>query len=326
MNQPLISVIVPVYNTERYLQECIDSIKNQTYPHFELILVNDGSPDSCGDICERNAKADSRIKVIHQENQGVTRARANGVAAAVGEFVTFVDSDDRLYPEALDVLIKSSSSEVDIVIGKHQGSQSIGFGYISIEDYRELCAIIKGKFGGVPCLLYRRSLLTEDVFNIPREVYYGEDAIMNIKLSYKVTRKVYNTDTVIYYYRPNPDSVSQTQVTPEAASIFQKYRLASIPPEALKSYLPRGLADDLIYKWMGAACKKIKLSPSVIEAHSYLLKIKKYSNIRWGVYTLLLFYCTNPFGRLLIISLKNCIRMLFPKGTSQKVTFPFSIF
>ncbi len=316
MKAGLISVIIPVYKSEKFLQECIDSILVQTYPCFELILVDDGSPDSCGEICDRNAAADSRIRVIHQSNQGVTRARANGVAASVGEFVTFVDSDDRLLPEALDVLIKSMSSEVDIVIGKHQRTPSIEAGYICVDDYRELCATIKGKFGGVTCLLYRRSLLTEDVFDIPRAVYYGEDAIMNIRISYKVTRNVYNTDTVIYYYRINPDSVMQAQITPEAASIFQKYRLASIPPETLKLYLPRGLADDLIYKWMGATCKYIKLSSTAIEAHSYLLKIKKYSNIKLGVYASLLFYCINPFSRLIIIGLRNCIRMLFPKKTS----------
>ncbi|MDO5470012.1 MAG: glycosyltransferase [Akkermansia sp.] len=315
MKSGLISVIVPVYKTEKFLQECIDSILVQTYPCFELILVDDGSPDSSGEICDRNAAADSRIRVIHQSNQGVTLSRANGVAASVGEFVTFVDSDDRLLPDALDVLVKASSSEIDIVIGKHQRSQSIGFGYICIDDYRELCATIKGKFGGLHCLLYRRSLLTEDVFDIPREVYYGEDAIMNIKIAYKVTRNIYNTDTVIYYYRINPDSVMQTQITPEAVSVFQKYRLASIPPGELKLYLPKGLADDLICKWMGATCNKIRLSPSVVEAHSYLLKIKKYSNIRLGMYPLLLFYCINPFSRLIIIGLKNCIRMLFPKET-----------
>ena len=81
---PLVSIIVPIYNVETYIQECIDSVVAQSFANFEVILVNDGSQDNCGIICNENAERDSRIRVIHQQNQGVTRARANGVAAARG--------------------------------------------------------------------------------------------------------------------------------------------------------------------------------------------------------------------------------------------------
>lgn len=100
----MISVIVPVYNVEPYLRECIDSILAQTYTDFELILVDDGSPDKCGEICDEYAAKDSRIRVIHQENGGLSAARNAGLDIAQGEYVTFVDSDDFVAPNYLAVL------------------------------------------------------------------------------------------------------------------------------------------------------------------------------------------------------------------------------
>ena len=95
----LISIIVPVYNVERYLSRCIDSITAQTYKTLEIILVDDGSPDSCGQICDSYAEKDSRIRVIHKKNGGLSDARNAGIAAAHGKYLGFVDSDDYIHPE-----------------------------------------------------------------------------------------------------------------------------------------------------------------------------------------------------------------------------------
>lgn len=92
--QPLISVIVPVYKVEQYLDKCIQSIQTQTYSNLEIILVDDGSPDNCGTICDKYAQKDARIKVIHQKNGGVSRARNVGMDQATGDIIAFVDSDD----------------------------------------------------------------------------------------------------------------------------------------------------------------------------------------------------------------------------------------
>lgn len=94
MNNPKISVIVPVYNAEKYLHRCIDSILNQTFPDFELLLIDDGSKDQSGEICDEYAKKDSRVKVFHKENGGVSSARNVGIDNAVGEYICFCDSDD----------------------------------------------------------------------------------------------------------------------------------------------------------------------------------------------------------------------------------------
>ena len=93
MNRPLISVIIPVYEVEAYLHKCIDSVIGQTYRELEIILVDDGSPDNCGDVCDEYAAVDSRIKVIHKQNGGLSDARNAGLDAASGEFIGFVDSD-----------------------------------------------------------------------------------------------------------------------------------------------------------------------------------------------------------------------------------------
>ncbi|HFU4055250.1 TPA: glycosyltransferase [Streptococcus suis] len=104
IKEELISVIVPVYNVENYLHECLDSILNQTYQNLEIILVNDGSTDSSGRICDDYAAKDSRIKVIHQENGGLSDARNKGLDTMTGQFVTFVDSDDIIYHDAIEIM------------------------------------------------------------------------------------------------------------------------------------------------------------------------------------------------------------------------------
>lgn len=91
---PLISVIVPIYKVEKYLQKCVQSIINQTYKNLEIILVDDGSPDNCGIICDKLAERDDRIRVIHKKNGGLSSARNAGIEIANGEYIGFVDSDD----------------------------------------------------------------------------------------------------------------------------------------------------------------------------------------------------------------------------------------
>lgn len=110
---PKFSVIIPIYNVEKYLRQCVDSVLNQEYTDFEVILVDDGSPDRCPEICDEYAIKDSRVRVIHKENAGVSLARQDGVAAARGEYVAFVDSDDRVTADYFDVI--SKHTDVDII-------------------------------------------------------------------------------------------------------------------------------------------------------------------------------------------------------------------
>lgn len=113
---PAISVIIPVYKCEKYLSKCIESVLNQTFSDFELILVDDGSPDNSGAICDEYAKKDTRIKVIHKENGGVSSARNEGIRIAVGEYMTFIDSDDYVDDKMLEILYQHINCGVDCVM------------------------------------------------------------------------------------------------------------------------------------------------------------------------------------------------------------------
>ena len=122
---PEVSIVVPIYNVEPYLKRCVDSILSQTFPDFQLILVDDGSPDNCGKICDEYAKKDSRIHVIHQENGGLSAARNSGIdwvfEQSYTKWITFIDSDDWVTPNYLELLISIAREyQVNIVVGSSQ--------------------------------------------------------------------------------------------------------------------------------------------------------------------------------------------------------------
>ena len=115
--EELISIIVPIYKTEKYLDRCIKSIINQTYKNLEVILVDDGSPDRCGVICDKWAQKDKRIKVIHKENGGVSDSRNAGLDIANGEYIGFVDSDDYIHKDFIKILYnlcKENNSDISV--------------------------------------------------------------------------------------------------------------------------------------------------------------------------------------------------------------------
>lgn len=117
-NSALISIIVPVYKVEKYLEECIQSVLSQTYRNLEIIFVDDGSPDDCGKICDKYAAQDDRIKVIHKENAGVARARNSGLDIARGDLISFIDSDDYVAADAYERLFRvMTASDADCVVG-----------------------------------------------------------------------------------------------------------------------------------------------------------------------------------------------------------------
>lgn len=121
MNEPLITVIVPVYKAETYISDCISSILCQSYKNLELILIDDGSPDRSGFICDELSKTDTRIRVIHQKNSGVSSARNAGILASKGDYIVFVDSDDMVEPDALTYFVDvvKKHPNVDVIKGSH---------------------------------------------------------------------------------------------------------------------------------------------------------------------------------------------------------------
>ncbi len=120
MREPIVSIIVPVYKVEKFLRKCLDSIIYQTYQNLDIVLVDDGSPDKCGIICDEYAAKDSRIQVIHKQNGGLVLARLSGYEITKGDYLLFVDSDDFIVNDAVEIFVRYALCyDVDMVIAQH---------------------------------------------------------------------------------------------------------------------------------------------------------------------------------------------------------------
>ena len=201
----VISIIVPVYNTEKYLQRCINSILAQTYVDYELLLVNDGSTDGSGNICDEYAKNDSRVKVFHKKNGGVSSARNVGLEEAQGEWVTFVDSDDWINEHFLMKMSENISSEVDLIVSSAFSDKSIDAQeFVNEMLKRSLPPQVWGK-------LYRRNVLKSSL-QLPRDLFWGEDLVTNVLVGLGLSGRVKITSESLYVYDINESSISNNRV------------------------------------------------------------------------------------------------------------------
>lgn len=175
MKNPKISIIVPVYKVEKYLHKCIDSILAQTLIDFELILINDGSPDRCGEICEEYEKSDPRVRVIHKKNGGISSARNAGLDIATGDYIGFVDSDDWIEPDMYEILYNECvKNECEIIscssiIHYHNKTVVNGGHPLIIHNVKEAMEImLKGALYDevVWTKLFKRSVLKELRFSV----------------------------------------------------------------------------------------------------------------------------------------------------------------
>ena len=141
----MISVIVPVYNIEKYIGKCIQSVLSQTYTDFELLLINDGSKDSSGEICSSWAKKDARIRVISKENEGVSVARNLGIDSAKGEFIFFLDGDDWISPECLEKMLLRMTPEVDAVISEWDEPEDEGYDSVLITKKKQTEGLVSNE-------------------------------------------------------------------------------------------------------------------------------------------------------------------------------------
>lgn len=205
MKKERISVIVPVYNAGKYVGECIQSILIQTYDNLELILVDDGSSDDSGRICDEAAKRDRRIKVIHQENQGVTKARYNGFIASNGDYLYFADADDTLEKDALEYMLSLFRDDIDIVVSDYR--QNVTLNWV---EYSEL--LLKHDLWAVFSKLYRRRLLDDYVFDTSRYFSNGEDFLMQLRILKNIKGYILCNAALKYHYRNVSNSVSHTFV------------------------------------------------------------------------------------------------------------------
>lgn len=211
-----ISVIVPVYKVEKYIYECIDSVLNQTYANIEIILVDDGSPDRCGEICDEYAQKDNRVIVIHQQNAGLSAARNAGIRLATGKYICFIDSDDYVSPDycqTLFELLNGTSFDYSVcdVLRFEDGQPPLRESFDDISTYSNdeylNLQINKQREFGVWNKLYRRELFDRICF---KEGKLHEDVFWSADLANTCTNGVIETTKQCLYYRQRQGSIVAT--------------------------------------------------------------------------------------------------------------------
>lgn len=258
----LVSIIVPVYRVEQYLDKCVDSIINQTYDNIEVILVNDGSPDRCPQMCEEWAKRDSRIHVINKNNGGLGSARNAGLQVANGDYIWFVDSDDYVEADALEYAVAAAEADQsDIVFfgtqddayanGQYRpivANPMVDFHAATNEEFRAHFAELTEAYWAIPAWnkLYRHAFLTEQHAVFREDINVAEDQQFNIAL-YPHVRRATAIPRRLYHYVHRGGSLSASRYNSRTlTSRVAVYRtvcsvLTDWSPESLNFY-----RDELI--------------------------------------------------------------------------------
>lgn len=208
-NRPKVSVIIPVYNAEKYLDQCITSLLSQSLAACEFIFVNDGSVDDSRDIIENYQKQDSRIKLINQENQGVSAARNAGITSAQGEYIGFVDADDYVSPDYFERFMKYSGSDM-VAINPTDFSMNNNAPISTAQLYQYMLA--SDSFNSVCYKIFKRDLIIANRVTFPVGVRLGEDAHFIMRfLQYAQTVGLL-PDSQGYFYRENQESATKSPV------------------------------------------------------------------------------------------------------------------
>lgn len=251
----MISVVIPVYNVAPYLEECLQSIVNQKFTDWECILVDDGSTDGSGTLCDNWSRKDTRIVVVHQANGGVSAARNVGIEMAKREYILFVDSDDTIGSEHLCRLAESRQSDI-VVSGIRQeyvdgktvelkpvGTKAFELNQKNIGDFVEL----NDKFllYGPVAKLYKASIIKEYDIKFPLGCSYGEDLQFNLRyLNYVKT--ITQVDDISYYYRRGTETLSTKKRINQFEQDYEQWKLLQ------EFYVNRGLwlppSKELLFK------------------------------------------------------------------------------
>lgn len=266
MKNELISIIVPIYNVEKYLRKCINSIIDQSYSKIEVILVDDGSTDASGNICEEFAQNDSRIKVIHKDNEGLVRARKSGLKIATGKYIGFVDGDDYIEPEMYEKLYQEISlNYADMV---HMGYESLGVSFLPYMDEeviineRNRTSLLEKYVLGTKentiiapsvCVkLFSDEVIRKCYEQVPDECSYGEDFIC-LSYCFLECKKIVLRRQAYYHYVIRNDSIMHTNVLDRICkecelykvlgSVLQENNLLSCLGEKIKDYFAKVIWD-----------------------------------------------------------------------------------
>lgn len=221
---PIISVIVPVYNVEKYLHCCVDSILAQTYTDIEVLLVDDGSTDCSGAICDEYAQKDSRVRVFHKENGGVSSARNLGLDEARGKWIMFVDGDDKVAPQICGLLMENAL-EGCLPICAHyiweddkvrRRSPEVERKHFLLKEFMELRSWLRTPWGR----LFEREIINRENLKFDTSISYGEDTVFNYDYV-KYVDEIWIVDRPLYYYRMLDNSLSRGKYIADYENIME---------------------------------------------------------------------------------------------------------
>lgn len=264
MNQPLISIIIPVYKVERFLPKCLDSIINQTYFNLDIILIDDGSPDNCGKICDEYASNDERITVIHRKNEGVVQARITGFEICKGEYIFFVDADDYISKDAIEILVKNALQyNADLVVASHyiENSNNVEIDKRTIHqglyNKEEITDLLKNKFlfdgtlgkSGFPLYLWGKLYKKDSLFSKlenGKGISFAED-IITVFATIKEIKSMVVVKEPIYYYVSHDDQITKKKpedLWPEFIKAWKKLKELD-KSDLLKNQLPERIISRI---------------------------------------------------------------------------------
>jgi len=244
----LVSIIMPVFNAEKSVSRAIDSVLNQTYKNWELIIVNDGSTDNTNDICTKYKQKDSRVKLVSQNNSGVAIARQTGMSYAKGEYIIHLDSDDYMESIMLNNMISlAKSTKADIVICDFNEvasnnslilrSQAKAFNASETIGGDFIWSILDGvSYGALWNKLIKRSLFDTDTQYFYKGINYSEDVLALAKLLYGTQYKIIHLPKALYYYTINEDSITRKWTNSTFKSLCLYYdKISEILPDDPRS-------------------------------------------------------------------------------------------
>jgi len=241
MNNPLVSIIIPIYNSEAFLDKCIQSARNQSYENLEIILVNDGSIDTCKDICEMYASIDSRVKPIHKVNGGLVSSRKTGLKAATGKYILYIDGDDWIEHNIIEHYVSHAlKHDADVVVSSHivnlEGREDVLPNFIpsGVYDKDKLKSIVypkmlyTGKFSQFGIFsyswgkLYKKETLLKNQLDVSEDITIGEDALCLYPTLLDANILVV-LEQSYYHYRQRADSLIKTLRTIELSKMQKIY-------------------------------------------------------------------------------------------------------
>lgn len=285
MKNDLVSIVVPVYNVEKYLKKCIDSILNQTYKNLEIILVDDGSTDNSGKICDDYSSSDERIKVIHKQNGGLSDARNLGIDNSTGKYITFIDSDDYItnnYIEYLVTILEKNNADISIcdykIVHNEFGFIDKSKEIINIYTYEE--CIMKLLYGTHKLISACGKLYKKNLFKLIR--YPKNQLFEDINTTYKTyfeSKNIVVSNLKMYMYLVRNDSITTSKFNTRN---FDQIRATDeMCSDIIKKYpsMINGINRRKLYSRISVLCKMINANYEGLEKNMILDYIIKNGNI-----------------------------------------------